>query len=297
MLSSMGQWDFGPDHGWARESPGLDCRCDWWAHQIAKSPTSMDPADAAKQIHHLYHRRPCQHLHPAAAAARIIQCSFYHHSQASPDVEKPFYGICTKECTVSRRNGSWSMGWSKAAAAPIGIDGVKAAAPSEWKSAIRPAYWLQTLARRAQVLLLFSMSPMTQSPRRRSVIMTWSYRVDGVVYGAVLPYGSRQKGESNCQTSSIPRHPAPLVHIPKWTTHLFQPNTLFWGCCLDRACKNGAYRKSCNEKGFSKRLAFSLQSFLSKCNSGDLWVLLRANISHFWITFNKNPLIYRVLLK
>ena len=31
--------------------------------------------------------------------------------------------------------------------------------------------------------------------------------------------GPRQKGESNCQTSSIPRHPAPLVHTPPSGQH------------------------------------------------------------------------------
>ena len=36
----------------------------------------------------------------------------------------------------------------------------------------------------------------------------------------VLPHGSRQKGESNCQTDSIPRHPARLVHPSKWTTQV-----------------------------------------------------------------------------
>ena len=158
------------------------CRlwADWWAHQAEENPASVDPSIAnirwstgASDVHGVI-------FHPAAPS-RIMQCSFYHHNQASPDVKESFYGIRTEERTASRAKRRWSMGSGKDEAAPvIGIDDAMAAVRSESKSAIRAAEWYLESSWTATVLLLLSMRPMTHKALEGGVsrddqIMTWSY--------------------------------------------------------------------------------------------------------------------------
>ena len=69
-----------------------------WIHQLQTSKWSSSTSTFHGSIFH------------SAAPARVIQCSFNHRSQTSPDVEESLYGICTEECSISINNECGSMG-------------------------------------------------------------------------------------------------------------------------------------------------------------------------------------------